>query len=93
MYSSGQAFDQEQSTAEESEETKSNEEDEAGQLKEGEPGKEDDELEESPPYKLSKEDFCRCRSKCLRKPYCKCKAKSTLCKEACHPSNRKCINK
>ena len=55
--------------------------------------KEEDELEASPPIKVSKEDFCRCRSKCLRKPYCKCKALSTPCKEACHPSNRKCLNK
>ena len=54
---------------------------------------EDDEIEESPPNKVSKEDFCCCRSMCLRKPYCKCKAKSMLCKEACHPTNKKCSNK
>ena len=51
--------------------------------------KDEENVEEAPPLKQSKEDFCRCTSKCSRKPYCKCKARSALCRDPCHPNNKK----
>jgi hypothetical protein len=49
--------------------------------------------EDSPPVKQAREAFCKCSSKCMRKPYCRCKKMAVPCCIACHPSNKKCINK
>ena len=54
--------------------------------------KDEENVEEAPPLKQSKEDFCRCTSKCSRKPYCKSKARSALCRDPCHPTSTKCTN-
>ena len=48
---------------------------------------------DSPPPKQAKAEFCNCRSKCLRKPYCKCKKRCTPCCSSCHPRNDLCMNK
>jgi hypothetical protein len=49
--------------------------------------------EVAPPVKQAREAFCRCNSKCMRKPYCRCKKMSIPCCAACHPNNRELLMK
>ena len=49
--------------------------------------------DDSPPVKQVRVEFCICSSKCLRRPYCRCKKRGAACTAACHIKNSKCLNK
>ena len=49
--------------------------------------------DDSPPVKQVRVEFCICASKCLRRPYCRCKKRGAACTAACHIKNSKCLNK
>ena len=37
------------------------------------------------PLKQPRTEFCKCKSKCVRKPYCACRKQGKLCTKSCHP--------